>query len=143
MNENVEFERYTIDMYKSDIKAAALFGTREDDGPKVKGAAYAAASKRLKQSIALDWVTNATLAEKIDMTPTLANHLVKAWIGRGISRAELAKIFAVEGRTAANKSADHDKVDLLVAKYKESVTKDIQRAVYQMQIIRDAMRISM
>lgn len=122
---------YNLKHYKADIGLAMEM---EDLG--LQRAMLAAASKRYKQTVLFYWLETVEVNDAVDLTPTLALNLVKGWMGRGLDRSVLNKWFMVTGRTAANKSADHDRKDELIEKYKERVERDIKKAVRDMKKIR-------
>jgi hypothetical protein len=111
----------------------------DHDAP-VRGAGFAAASKRYKQAVCLYWIFEIIEIENADITPTLANNIIKAWMGRSVSRKVLLECFATAGRTASNKSSDADRVNELAEKYKRHVDADLLEAEIQMVKIRNELK---
>lgn len=126
---------YTLDSYENDIKNAMQFTL----GPYL-GAEMAAASKRVKQEILFSWLDYVAHKENLDLTPTLANHLVKGWFDRSISRPQLMKWFAITGRSADDKSEDHHRAAELIGKYRPDVQRELGHAIDKMQSIREEVK---
>ena len=119
--------RYTLKDYERDVEAAAKAflenallvyedgGTDEQIADALKtpaarrSAHIAAAGKRLRASVALDLLHE--LAGDYDITTTLAVHITEQLLGRAIERKTLLAEFGTTGRTAADKSLDHQKLD--------------------------------
>lgn len=59
---------YSFEDYRADIRDGYRLP------PPQRGAAFAAASKRLKQAIVIRWLWRMAEAEAVDLTPTLACH---------------------------------------------------------------------
>lgn len=57
-----------------------------------------AAKKRLKAHIVMQWLTRIAVEHDLDMTPTMAFSLVKAWIGRCAARPAIAARFGVSAQ---------------------------------------------
>lgn len=121
---------YTIEDYRQDVKVGYLLA------PPQRGAAFAAASKRLKQAIVLAWLKEMAEAENVDLTPTLANHIAEGWMGRSVDRKELLTWFACQGRTASDKSPDHGRCEALVQQYRPAVTAALVSAQQEMMLVR-------
>lgn len=121
---------YTLDDYRIDVREGYLLA------PAQRGAAFAAASKRLKQAIVLQWLKTMSDEQGVDLTPTLANHIAAAWMGRSVDRLVLLDWFARQGRTAANKSRDHGRRDALIAEYQAVVDTALAHAQEAMTLVR-------
>lgn len=106
---------YSVASYREDVAATIQLP------PGQRGAMVAAAKKRLKAGIVMQWVLKVAVEHDLDMTPTLAQNLVKAWVGRCVARAALASRFGMPGRTAAAKSPDVAQLAVLAEKYREEV----------------------
>lgn len=119
-----------LDAYIQDIKDA------EDVAPPKRGAAYAAASKRYKQSLVFDVLVEVSREKRIDLTYLLAERFVAGCLGRGVEREAVLGWFATTGRTASNKSADHDRLGELVHIYKPVVDHRIREALVKMESVR-------
>lgn len=104
----------------------------------VAGAAAGAASKRYKKEIMIGFVTYIQKTEKIDMTPTLARHLIVAFFGRSVDPLSLNEQFAKKGRTAADKSKDLDKKEYLIEKYMDQALSAMKIAENEMLLIRES-----
>lgn len=124
---------YTLEDYKKDIKVLEKLALP----PPQKGAYLAACSKKCKQTITLNWLEKVAVQEGLDITPTLAVKISKAWLGRSIARDVLNKFFRVEGRTASDKSKDFDNIDPIIEKYAGEVQKEIKIADAKMKQIRE------
>lgn len=90
-----------------------------------RGAAVTAAKKRFKMAIVLRWLHKIADEYKLDMTPILAGHIVSGWLDRGISKSVLNDQFGIPSRTASQKSADFDRIEEMVTKYRPHVLEDI------------------
>jgi len=66
------------------------------------GAKISASKKTALRKIAFMVIDNST--SNFDITPILANQIIKKSLGRGVSQVELIAHFSTPGRTAANKS---------------------------------------
>jgi len=115
-------QEYSVDEYLADVAAA------EHLAPAYRGAMLTAAKKRLKARIVVKWLSQMAIEYDLDMTPTLAHNIVKAWLGRCAARPAIAARFGVPGRTAANKSADRGQLIELAASYRDRVVEDIETA---------------
>jgi len=133
MTENKSIVLYTLEDYEADLREA--WGM---DNIGQKRALSGAANKRYKQTVIFHWLEKVELQESVDLTPTLALHLVKGWIGRGIDRLVLNKWFMITGRTAKNKSEDHHRKDKLIEKYSEPVASAIIAAENEMKQVKSA-----
>ena len=71
-----------------------------------------AAGKRLRAQAATE-LLDALEASGWDMTATLAVNVTRALLGRAIERKKLIERYGSAGRTAADKSKDHEKVKTL------------------------------
>lgn len=74
----------------------------------MKAQAAGVATKRLKANILLDHLS--VMADRFDLTVTVALKISKCLIGRGINDRRIIEHFATTGRTAADKSVLNDKV---------------------------------
>lgn len=90
-----------------------------------RGAAVTAAKKRFKMAIVIRWLHKIAEEYQLDMTPILASHIVTGWLDRGISKSVLNDQFGIPTRTASQKSADFDRVDEMITKYRSHVLEDI------------------
>jgi hypothetical protein len=88
----------------------------------------AAAAKRYKAARVLEVVLMQTKKNGWDMTPTLANNVIKKCWGRSISRPLLAERLNTEGRTAAYKSKDIKRLDEIVKICKPLILDKIENA---------------
>jgi hypothetical protein len=104
--------------------------------PALRGASVAAAKKRLKAEIAILWVMQLSNTLDLDMTPTLAAKIIKGWLSRCVSRELLSNKFGIPGRSAGYKSADIALAEDLIKQYKEPVTKDIEGAMQELNLVR-------
>lgn len=118
---------YSVNQCALDIVAT------EEMEPHSKGALVSAAKKRLKAHIALNWLIYIAYKQDLDMTPGLANHIVKGWIGRSISRSLLKKLFSVSSRSAGDKSIDAQKVDEVVVSYRDNVLRDMNNSLIEVE----------
>ncbi len=121
--------------YKDDLVRDGCFYNGKDDGPS-KGARFAAASKRYKQSVCAAMIHSIIENEDADITPTLAGHMIKAWLGRGVSNRYLLACFGIAGRTASAKSKDVENVAAFIEKYRASVMAELEEADKNMSAIR-------
>lgn len=101
--------------------------------PAQRGAMMTAAKKRLKAHIVMQWLTRIAVEHDLDMTPTMAFSIVKAWIGRCAARPAIAARFGVPGRSATEKSAHRGQVLELANAYKDDVLSDIDAALARAQ----------
>lgn len=130
---SVEIERTNdelLDAYILDVERAEM------GDPPQRGAAYAAASKRYKQSVVFKVLLEASREKGIDLTYLLAERFVIACLGRGVEREAVLDWFATAGRTASSKSADHDRLGELVHIYKPTVDYRIGEALVKMEWVR-------
>jgi len=127
---------YTLEDYEADLREA---WSMEDTGQ--KRARSGAATKRYKQTVLFHWLEKIESQESVDLTPTLALHLVKGWMGRGIDRLVLNKWFMITGRTAENKSEDHHRKDELIKKYSGQVTDSIKQAESEMRKVKSQLAL--
>ena len=130
---NETYYAYTLDDYKKDIEILKNLNLP----PPQKGAYLAACSKKCKQAIILGWLEKVAIQENLDITPTLAVKISKAWLGRSIARDILNKFFSVDGRTASDKSKDFEHIEPIINKYIDAVQKEIKLADVKMKVIRD------
>jgi hypothetical protein len=119
---------YGIDSYEKDIKAAPT------ERPQ-KGAWFAAAAKRYKRAVAIGFVEYVISRENIDPTPTLVRNLMKSLFKRGAAQDALFK-FSTEGRTAADKSADHVRISDIAAKYEPAAAELLKTVNAEMKAVR-------
>lgn len=117
-----ELEKYSVDDYLADVAAA------EHLTPAYRGAMITAAKKRLKSSITVERLSLMAVEHDLDMTPTMAQNIVKSWLGRCAGRPAIAAKFGLPGRSAADKSADHGQTAELAAMYRDRVLGDINAA---------------
>lgn len=127
MNKTTDYDLYTSDIQE----AIAIFF---DDKP-VLGAMFAAASKRHISNVVLDMISMIDA----DMTPILANKIMKATWGRSVSMTKLVSRFATKGRTAHDKSADFQYIDKLIAKHKEPIIKAVKLEKVHLLAIRKSL----
>jgi hypothetical protein len=128
--------RNFVEAYKDDLGVKEGWMTIDkSDGP-VKGARYAAASKRYKQAVCSTIIHGIIETEGADITPTLAGHLIKAWLGRGVSNRYLLAHFGTSGRTASEKSKDVDHVSHYIDKYRATVQSELEIAKKNMSAVR-------
>lgn len=112
---------YGHDDYLADMKvleASGLTGSR-------LAAQRTAIYKRYKAGIVLDNLYRIVDRENLDLTPTMAAHIVRVWIGRSISRELLNQHFAEPGRTAADKSVDFVRAERIAQEYRDAVLQDL------------------
>lgn len=119
---------YGIDSYEKDIKAAPT------ERPQ-KGAWFTAASKRYKRAVMISFIESIIKRENIDPTPTLVRNLMKAMFKRGAAQNALFK-FSTEGRTAAEKSADHVRITEIATKYKSASAELLKTVDAEMKAVR-------
>lgn len=118
---------YSVKQCADDILAA------ETLEPKTRGAKIAAAKKRLKAHITLNWLLEVAYKLDLDMTPGLAANIVKGWLGRCISRNLLKKTFSLANRTAGDKSVDAIKSSEIIDRYREKVLRDIGASIVEVE----------
>ena len=111
-------------------------------GP-LRGAAFAAASKRIKMQVVLFWLRWLVEHEQVDMTPTLACHIAEYWLGRGVDKKKLMVAFATPGRTAADKSRDHVRAEQLAEGCELQVLEALEQAQLDMLAVREAVKSNM
>ncbi|MGC6373678.1 hypothetical protein [Pseudomonas sp. S2.OTC.A_B10] len=100
------------------------------------GAQVAAAHKRCKRGLVFAALATA-LAEGLDITPTVAEHLCARLIGRGVDFRAALEAFATPGRTAATKSSVRQ-ADL--ADFEAALAPQIQGLISAMKVIRERHR---
>lgn len=118
-----ELQEYSVDNYLADVATAAHLA------PAYRGAMMTAAKKRLKAYITVEWLSLIAIDHDLDMTPTMAHNIVKAWLGRCAARPAIAARFGLPGRSAKDKSADCGQVAALAAIYRDRVIGDIDSAL--------------
>jgi hypothetical protein len=125
-----------VEAYRNDLGVNdGCLSIDQSDGP-VKGARYAAASKRYKQSVCAAIINNIVENEEADITPTLAGHMIKSWLGRGVSNRFLLSYFGTAGRTASTKSKDVENVHHYIEKYRSTVMAELETAEKNMSTVR-------
>lgn len=90
-----------------------------------RGAAVTAAKKRLKTAIILRWLHKVADEYDLDITPSLAKHIIVGWIDRGVSTRVLNEQFGRPDRTASEKSQDFGRVQEMIDKYRPHVLEEI------------------
>lgn len=91
------------------------------------GAKWSALSRKRKSGLLLLWLYYIAVQERLDMTITLAQQLLKGTAGSSISTVTLNNAFGSRGRTAADRSQDWDQIDALIQKYKPLVQNSLLR----------------
>lgn len=127
---------YTISHYKADLvdaKKEAASGTLTEKQASAKfGALAAAAGKRYRVSILISLLQELKDAENVDLTPTLASHLISGTFGRSVSNRALISAFGKSKRDASDKSADFERLDELIAILKPRVDEVMEKAKEQL-----------
>lgn len=117
---------YSLDQWERDARKLILnrqeeirSGSDPMDGISEYGAAWSILTRKRRIGVLIFMLYTVAVQEKLDMTSTLAQRLLRGWTGRGIRNQILFEPFAVTGRTAGDKSADLERVDELVEKYRQ------------------------
>lgn len=126
---------YSLIDYQADIELA-----RDIEDIYRRYAMETAAAKRYKRTVVFHWLERVETDDNVDLTPTLALHLVRGWIDRGFSRKVLNQWFMETGRTAARKSADHHRRDELINKYRNLVVSAMRKANTDMRRIKEKVK---
>lgn len=129
INNTVNSALYTVQTYAEEMKLI-----KDLPGGK-RGAAVTAAKKRLRLGIVLRWLHKVTDEHDLDMTPSMASHIVKGWIDRGVSNRQLIEQFATPNRTASNKSRDFERIDEIINRYRPHVIEEIATEFHAVHLL--------
>jgi|SRR5690554_2335865 len=78
-------------------------------------------TRKRRAGVLLGWLLIIEHKEQLDMTPTLANNILRSMKIRSISNRELNRAFGVNKRTAADKSKDFKNIEQVVEKYSADI----------------------
>lgn len=133
---------YTEEQFINDIKdLSTSYGeTTYISTSRKFGALVAAAIKRRKRQIALEFLLELEEEMELDITPTLAKHLLKEALGRIVSWKQLLLVFGDETRTGADKSQSFLLLEAMKEEYapalREAVDKEHERCLSLLKQLR-------
>ncbi|EMK1731232.1 hypothetical protein V8N76_004538 [Salmonella enterica] len=91
------------------------------------GAGWSTLARRRRIGVLITLLYTIAVKENIDMTSIYAHRLLQGMVGRSITNKVLNPAFGVHGRTAADKSADWDRLDEIVSRYRDVAQRALQR----------------